>query len=348
MSSDPRAPRRGPVTLAEVARIAGVSPATASFVLSGRGSARSSGSPETKAKVRAAAEELGYVPNRNAQAMRTGRGGGIVLAVGDLADPWGVQLTNQVAADALEHDFSTLVLADERWFEYLSSASADAALVTSIDRVPGAPDQVRRLAASVQSGIVAFSGIMEPEGFDVISSTPYRAMREAFQRLRARHDRVHLLVQRIGAAPEAVLSHPRAAAFLDAAREAGDDPSTLARIIEPGGLAAYTSGQEWLTGPDRPEAVVCFTGYQALSLQMAAMQAGLRLPEDLEIIAIGDVPLESQYFGSISYYGVDRVFHRYSEVLVGSALRRGDHPGTLHTFEWEFFPGSTTLDEEPR
>ena len=45
--------------------------------------------------MRAAADELGYVPNRNAQAMRTGRGGGIVLALGTLGDPWGVQLANR-------------------------------------------------------------------------------------------------------------------------------------------------------------------------------------------------------------------------------------------------------------
>src|SRR5699024_7344662 len=69
---------RGTVTLADVARAAGVSLATASFVLSGRGSSPSAGSAATKEKVRAAAAELGYVPNRHAQAMRTGRGGGIV------------------------------------------------------------------------------------------------------------------------------------------------------------------------------------------------------------------------------------------------------------------------------
>ena len=77
MPRDSRAsPARGTVTLADVARTAGVSLATASFVLSGRGGSRSAGSETTKAKVRAAAAELGYVPNRHAQAMRTGRGGG--------------------------------------------------------------------------------------------------------------------------------------------------------------------------------------------------------------------------------------------------------------------------------
>src|SRR5690606_16443370 len=107
------------VTLADVARQAGVPIAPAPFFPSGRRGSRSAGSATTKAKVREAAATLGYVPNRHAQAMRTGRGGGIVLTLGSLDDPWGVQLTSQVCEDALVHDLSTLVLADDRWYEYL-------------------------------------------------------------------------------------------------------------------------------------------------------------------------------------------------------------------------------------
>ena len=59
---------------------------------------------ETKAKVREAATSLGYVPNRHAQAMRTGRGGGVVLALGTLEDPWGVQLATRVRDQALAQE----------------------------------------------------------------------------------------------------------------------------------------------------------------------------------------------------------------------------------------------------
>src|SRR5699024_7131830 len=129
---------RGPITLSDVAREAGVSIATASFVLSGRAGAPSAGSPQTKAKVRAAAERLGYVPNRNAQAMRTGRGGGIVLALGVIADPWSVGLAEQVRADALPHALSTLILADERWYGYVSAnAAACASLPASTSPTTG-------------------------------------------------------------------------------------------------------------------------------------------------------------------------------------------------------------------
>ncbi|MGO1257730.1 MAG: LacI family DNA-binding transcriptional regulator [Brachybacterium sp.] len=353
MNGDPRDPLpRGPVprstvTLADVARAAEVSLATASFVLSGRGGSRSAGSAATKAKVRAAAASLGYVPNRHAQAMRTGRSGGIVLALGTLDDPWGVQLTTQVRDDALVHDLSTLVLADERWYEYLLGASADAALLTSIDFVENGPNLVRRLAAATHSGLVAFSAKMEPEDFDVVSSTPSFAIHRAYERLRARHRRVQMLAPDLERRAGGALAHSRTGAFLDAVRELGDGPAeALVHVVPEGSHETYLAAIEWLQGPDRPEAVICFTGYQAVALHLAAERVGVKVPEDLEFISIGDVPANTEFFGPISYYGVDDVFARLSSIIIDRAIDREDVPGRLVTFDWEFFPGTTTLDDE--
>jgi DNA-binding LacI/PurR family transcriptional regulator len=64
-------------TSADVARAAGVSRATVSFVLNNTPSARISS--ETKAKVLAAADELGYVPHAAARSLRAGRSDLVVL-----------------------------------------------------------------------------------------------------------------------------------------------------------------------------------------------------------------------------------------------------------------------------
>jgi DNA-binding LacI/PurR family transcriptional regulator len=62
----------GRTTLTEVANLAGVSPATASLVLTGKAVHR--GIPdETNEKVRKAAEELNYVPNLLVRSLRRGR-----------------------------------------------------------------------------------------------------------------------------------------------------------------------------------------------------------------------------------------------------------------------------------
>lgn len=72
-------PHRGPnrVTLKDVARLANVSVATASRVVTGDGPA----SPQTRDRVLAAVETLGYVPDAAARALSGGHGFRLVVAV---------------------------------------------------------------------------------------------------------------------------------------------------------------------------------------------------------------------------------------------------------------------------
>lgn len=72
-----RKKRRARVTLADVAAEAGVSVGTVSFVLSGRDDMRIA--TATQERVRQAAKDLNYRPNRAAQALRTGRTGTVAI-----------------------------------------------------------------------------------------------------------------------------------------------------------------------------------------------------------------------------------------------------------------------------
>lgn len=339
-SRAPRAP-----TLADVARRAGVSVTTASFALSGRFGGEPSGSEHTKAKVREAAEELGYVPNRNARAMRIGRSDSIVLALGWPEDPWGASLTSAVADRGLEQGKSTLVLADERWYEFLSGGHHDCSFITSVDFSPEGPQLLHRLAKGA-GGIVAFSERLEPESFDVVHSSADAAIGEAYRTLRSRHREVSLFTP-LTIAQVAERSGPsRVRVYQDVARRAGDDPVGGIRPVGSASrMLVLQEAVRWLSAPDRPSAVICSSGYLALALQAAANHLSLRVPEDLEFIAIGDVPAESLYLEPISYYGVRDVFDRMSRIIVDRAMVRNRAPGTMHRLTWEFFPGATTRDD---
>ncbi|MCZ2849377.1 LacI family DNA-binding transcriptional regulator [Modestobacter sp. VKM Ac-2978] len=76
--------RSGPVLLSEVAAHAGVSLATASRVLSG---SRSVGEPH-RGRVLAAAQELRYTPNAQAQAVARGASNVVGLIIHDVLDPY--------------------------------------------------------------------------------------------------------------------------------------------------------------------------------------------------------------------------------------------------------------------
>jgi LacI family transcriptional regulator len=89
------------VTIRDVARLAGVSPSSVCRALANPGSVR----PGTRDQVQQAARELGYVPNRTARALSTGRTGNLGIVLPDLANPFfaGVVKAAQTRARALGH-----------------------------------------------------------------------------------------------------------------------------------------------------------------------------------------------------------------------------------------------------
>lgn len=74
---------RGTVTIADVARHAGVSPATVSRVMNGR----FAGEPEVADRVHESARELSYAPSPLARSLALGRTHAIAFMVPDLANP---------------------------------------------------------------------------------------------------------------------------------------------------------------------------------------------------------------------------------------------------------------------
>lgn len=121
------------VTLSEVARAAGVSPATASRVLNG--SARTPGA-DIAERVKAAAASLGYIPNAQAQALARSSSGLLGLIVHDIADPYFSSIARGVQTAARELNKILLLTstegtpAEERLaVEAFTSRRADAIVI---------------------------------------------------------------------------------------------------------------------------------------------------------------------------------------------------------------------------
>ncbi|MBL4680839.1 MAG: LacI family DNA-binding transcriptional regulator [Pseudomonadales bacterium] len=118
-------------TLKDVAKYVGVSVATVSYVLTGRGSV----SGEMSERVLAAVEELGYRPNRKAQAMRTGISNSIGIILPDLTKPFFPLLAQQVENKARQAGYAVLLVdcqnkteAEEEGFELLSQQGVDGVI----------------------------------------------------------------------------------------------------------------------------------------------------------------------------------------------------------------------------
>ena len=100
------------VRLADVARHAGVSPTTASFVLTGRDDMRISAA--VKRRVRASADELGYRPNLTARSLRTRSTRTIGLVSDTIAsEPFAGQLVRGAISAAAERGHVVLIAETE-------------------------------------------------------------------------------------------------------------------------------------------------------------------------------------------------------------------------------------------
>ena len=94
-------------TQQDVARLAGVSQATVSYVLNNR--ATVSVPPETRARVLAAMQELGYVPNVTARSLRTSKSYTIASIIPDITNPFYPALERGIQDIAHENDYHLLL-----------------------------------------------------------------------------------------------------------------------------------------------------------------------------------------------------------------------------------------------
>ncbi|MET3718595.1 MULTISPECIES: LacI family DNA-binding transcriptional regulator [unclassified Arthrobacter] len=141
-------------TLTDVARLAGVSPATASRVLNG--SARKPGQ-DIADRVRKAADSLGYIPNAQAQGLAKSSSGLIGLIVHDIADPYFAAIARGVQEAAREQGRMVLLAttagapADEKEaVAAFAARRADAIVIAGSRSVrPGDHDGNAELAAEL-------------------------------------------------------------------------------------------------------------------------------------------------------------------------------------------------------
>lgn len=92
-------------SIKDVAERAGVSVATASRVLSGKGYS----SEEARTKVEAAIRELDYRPNRLARSLREKKTRVIGLIISDIRNPFFSEITKSVEDAAIAQDYSVLI-----------------------------------------------------------------------------------------------------------------------------------------------------------------------------------------------------------------------------------------------
>lgn len=283
--------RVGAVTRADVARYAGVSTAVVSYVVNNGPRPVAS---ETAARVRQAIELLDYRPNVSAQALRRGTTEMIGLILSDPSNPFFTQFAAAIGAEAFRSGHALMIATtgaspdlEAQLIEDLVRRQVDGLIVASIF---GRPDLTTG-RANRNTRTVWIDAPGPIPGYASVGTDGRRGAALAVQHLVDRHQHRHIGLL-VGDA-HAQRPDPREQGWQDALRLANLEEGPVARVdwSREGG---YDGGRRLLALRNRPTAIFASSDLQAVGLLRAAHERGLRVPEDLAVIAF-DGTEESEY-----------------------------------------------------
>ncbi|MBB5190918.1 DNA-binding LacI/PurR family transcriptional regulator [Silvimonas terrae] len=291
-------------TLAQIAQLAGVTPATVSNVLRGRGKV----GEDTKKRVLALAEELGYRPNLHARALVEGRPLTLALVVSSIANPFYPEFTLAAEQAARKQGYFLIVCntnddpeLEKAYLDQVGGSLAHGVLVMNADFV----EQEVLLAAERRGTPVVLCMWERPEQPPALPSIAvdfYRAGEIAAEHLLALgHRRVAAVVgsERNG-------NHIwRYRGFADAMARAGIDDLADHTVFGHDTIeAGHEAAHQLLTANPQTTAIFVSNDLPAIGVLQSAADLGLRVPADLSVIGITDINLAHQIRPSLSTVAV--------------------------------------------
>ena len=277
-------------TLSDVARRAGVSPAAASFVLTGREDMRIS--EQARRRVLRAAHEIGYRPNLTARSLRTRVTRTVALVSDTIAtDQYAGMIVYGALAAAMEHEH-LLLLAETGGDREAETRLVEGFLARQVDGFLYASMHTRELTlpAALAGQRVVLVNCTDPsaEVPSVLPDETAAGAAAAAVLLSAGHrDGIVLVGER---AAHTYAGRERLAGLEKAL---GERDARLAGTIDCAWWpeAAYEAVRRFLAAGGRPAALVCLNDRVALGAYQALAETGLRVPRDVSVVSFDDSEL---------------------------------------------------------
>jgi LacI family transcriptional regulator len=273
-------------TVADVAKAAGVSFATAARALGGYGHV----SAKARAAVEEAAARLGYRRNDVARALASGATRSVGLVVGDIENPFFATVSRGVA-DVLEPEGYTLLLANSDE-DPAREARAIEALRTQVDGLLVAPAASTGAERTRDPGKPLVLLDRTVTGLDVDSVCVENAAgaTHAVEHLLARgHKRIGVVTSGAGSSSTAQRIRGYRAALKKAGIAADPAWEAVNPAFTPAG--AHAAALALLSAPKRRRVTAVFTtdNFMTHGVWLAARELGLQVPRDLAVAAFDDI-----------------------------------------------------------
>ncbi|WP_367732826.1 LacI family DNA-binding transcriptional regulator [Microbacterium sp. LMI1-1-1.1] len=271
-----------PVSMADVARRAGVSAQTVSRVANGSPRV----DPGTRLRVEKAMGDLGYRMHRAARALRTGQTSTIGLVVSTLASVGNSRMLQAISEAAAARDYAlAVVTVGERGirdaFARLRSQGVDGAVVLN-----EATELARDVDPPADLHLVVVDSPADAR-YSIVQTDHAGGARAAVAHLLSLgHDTVHHLAGPVGSFAAAERERGWRAALADAGA-AMPDPVR--------GDWTSASGYAAVDDLDRATALFVANDQMALGVLRALTDAGRRVPEDVAVVGFDDIVDAAQY-----------------------------------------------------
>lgn len=275
------------LTVSDVAREAGVSRATVSYVLNDRRDVRVSDA--TRSRVLDVARRLGYVGSPAARALRSGRGDVVLLLVPD----WEVSgqlelLLEEIGRLVTEYGLVCLRYEGEHWQGSLHRllSRISCACVVTFDPLHADDDQ-----ALSSAGIPEVSTrLLDRPGLPHTSAISQHAIVEA--------QVSHLLDQGYSRLAYLATEEPRGKAFTEARVKAFGDicaarglSDAMSATVASTPEAIARAVQDWAKDSPEPLGIAAWNDMTALGITSAAAALAIHIPERLGVIGGDNTPV---------------------------------------------------------
>jgi DNA-binding LacI/PurR family transcriptional regulator len=311
------------VTIAQVARAAGVSKATVSLVLNGQ-QARGRISAATREAVSDWAVRLGYVPNQAARSLRRRRSNAITLLVWRLSSAYFTEIAYGVRAAAEQAGYDVNVVdagpvdAEVRALRQLRTGASDGVIVATGYHTTRGPAlrALRDLAEQGAPLVMLLDHAPDPRVPAIRiddAGGAYLATRHLVELGHRRIGHISVNGGRLDEDDESP-QFDRFSGFLRALSEAGLNVDRRAVVQGPGLMAGGRASALKLlprfgSSSTRPTALFVYNDLAAIGVLRALYELGIRVPEDMAIVGFHGLEL-----GQFTTPSLTTIAHARSEL----------------------------------
>ncbi|MFI7586431.1 LacI family DNA-binding transcriptional regulator [Spongisporangium articulatum] len=287
--------RRRRPTLRDIAEETGLSSAAVSYALRGLHVPA-----ETQARVREAAERLGYQADPIARALASGRTGFVGVLCGSLTDPWQQSVAAGLGRGLLGAGRNAITLdADnepDREAELaarLADQRVDALVVLPVDPLAAHWKDLAERVPLVSVG----DGLPRARTAGEVVYDNATGLRHG---LRTLHEAGHTLVTVLTPSDRATPDRPAETIVRQVATSLGMTTRLRTAPHDLDGATAVARAE--LTGPEAPTAFLCLADAIAHGVYAAAGELGLTVPADVSVIGYDDLPVSRLLNPPLSTY----------------------------------------------